>query len=291
MQRNIGKITEWLDPEAAVKNNEERLHIMLFKQKDTDIARLKASEQQVMQANQSLTNDASNLKEQVEKQTTIINSLQKGVDATSMLNAKSESDLAASRGIIETMKQEVAKKNEENGQLKNQVLELTETLEEAQKKNVEMINADATLKDLLNQWKDYAEKQTTELNAANDKVKNNTGLQVELKEMKSYISGLTREMKLEMQKLEKDLTEVEQEKSQLFDQKQKCQAEVTVLKSQIDELKQRLTNAATTNLQILDENEKLRQEVIVLKGMNVNKNAKAGTQTDTCNEVCFSVFI
>lgn len=278
MQRNIGKISEWLDPEAAE-----------VKQKDMEIARLKSSEQQLIQVNQTLTIDVSNLQEQMEKQTVLINSLQKGIDASSMLNVKSESDLAACRIDIETMKLEIADKNaekERNVQLKRQIQELTENLAEARKKNVDIETTNTTLQDWLNQWRDYSEKQSRELIAANDKLGRNTRLNDELKEMKTYVSNTTTQMKSEIVKLEFDLSEAGKANSQILKQKEKFQKEVDVLKSETDELKKRLTDATKANSQLLKQIEKMREEATVLKEEH---EEKAGTQ-DTCKEVCFSVF-
>lgn len=278
MQRNIGKISEWLDPEAAE-----------VKQKDMEIARLKSSEQQLIQVNQTLTIDVSNLQEQMEKQTVLINSLQKGIDASSMLNVKSESDLAACRIDIETMKLEIADKNaekERNVQLKRQIQELTENLAEARKKNVDIETTNTTLQDWLNQWRDYSEKQSRELIAANDKLGRNTRLNDELKEMKTYVSNTTTQMKSEIVKLEFDLSEAGKANSQILKQKEKFQKEVDVLKSETDELKKRLTDATKANSQLLKQIEKMREEATVLKE---EREEKAGTH-DTCKEVCFSVF-
>lgn len=292
MQKDIGNLTKSLDPEEAY--GQERLHVIILKQKDAEIARLKTSEEQLLQMNQSLASEKLNLKEQMEKQTVLTNSLQKGVEASSNLNEKFESDLAACRSLIETMKLEIADKSGEkevNVQLKSQVQELTKNLAEAREKNVDMESTNVKLQEMLSQWKDYAEKQSNTLIAVHDRLERSTKLQDELKEMKNYAASVTSQMQSKFIELEKDLTEAGKTNSKILDQKEKLQQEVSVLKSEIDELKKNMTDAAIANSQILDQKEKLRKELIDLKDKHLKDKATAATQTDKCSEVCFSVFI
>lgn len=111
MRKDIAQLHKSTNPTVPgnaieLAGGSERLHVMVFKQKDEEIAQLKASIQQLQKINEISNIDQTHMKETIKSQTALINALQEGFEANSKLYAKSETDLAASLAIIEKMKLE-----------------------------------------------------------------------------------------------------------------------------------------------------------------------------------------
>lgn len=302
MQKNIGNLTKWFDPEAAVTNSEqvygqERLHVMIIKQKDMEIARLKASEQQLLQMSQSLTNDLSNLKEQMEKQTVIINSLRKGIDASSMLNVKSESDLTACRNLIETMKLEIADKNGEKEieieKLKNQLQEFPETSAEARKSESDLADCQILMESMKLEFADKNRSKETEIeklknqvqelneNLADARTKNvdiettNATLLDSINQWRVYTENQSKELIAANDNLGRST----RMKDELKELKSYASNLSVKMQSEIDRLEETLTTTGKVNSKLIGEKESLQQEVDQWKQKF----------EDSFNEVCFSI--
>lgn len=94
MRKDIKNLTKWLDPNEAEDDNEatngpERRHLAVFKQKDAEICKLRASLQSLREDNELLKAVKTQLYSESDAKSDLIIALQKGVVAVSELHKKS----------------------------------------------------------------------------------------------------------------------------------------------------------------------------------------------------------
>ncbi|KAJ6639477.1 hypothetical protein Bhyg_12222 [Pseudolycoriella hygida] len=112
IQSNMGQLTEMIRHALTASDNDpnnrlDNVNLLIISQKDTEIAHLKASLEAMLEINQILANEQMTLKELSDKQTQLINSLQKGIMSTSKLQIQAECGLENSSTVIEAMKREI----------------------------------------------------------------------------------------------------------------------------------------------------------------------------------------
>lgn len=112
IRNDIGNLTnlfqERNNETSPGNEGQERLHIVMMKQKDDEIAQLKVTIQDLRKFNDNLTNDQLKSMKQMEEQTSLIKSLQLGMEATSKLNDQYECDKIANLDLAEAMKRQLA---------------------------------------------------------------------------------------------------------------------------------------------------------------------------------------
>lgn len=138
MRNDIDKLTKSIENQGS-----ERLHVIMIKQKDTEISRMNNTIGELQQANQ-------NLEKQVKDQESLIVSLRECTDATGELqqaNQSLEKQVEVQKSIVALLRNEIDAKNkinetfksdltaslESNAQLKNEVDNLGRKLAEAEK--------------------------------------------------------------------------------------------------------------------------------------------------------------
>lgn len=113
MQRDIGNLTKWFNPECSSDDASQRLYLKIISQKDDLIATLKKTADELRTDLDALKTDNVNLNHQVETNAGLINALQKGVDANFLLYTKSEVQYSALQDLSATKDQTIAMKDKE----------------------------------------------------------------------------------------------------------------------------------------------------------------------------------
>lgn len=133
--------------EAAIGS--EQLHMMIVKQKGEEISQANASWQKSQKANESLSNENSILRQEIEKNASLIGALQKKVEESANLSTKFENDLGVNLKLIEENKQIIAQYESTMKTLELQVKEASARNIDLEGKVTELLTTNANMSDAL----------------------------------------------------------------------------------------------------------------------------------------------
>ncbi|XP_037025682.1 uncharacterized protein LOC119067043 [Bradysia coprophila] len=247
------------------ENDSERFHLVVFKQKDSEISELKSSIVKLEKEKDQYEHEQRNLNGEIAAKSDLVSALEKALDSSSKLHGKMEEE-------SNTLIQNLSASNQRNCELRDTNEKLHEELKCAR---IHSANMESNLKDLLLKIS-AAEKINAEMAETNEKLKEN------LNTANDHFTNMEQHLQCQIHDLLQKSSAAVQTNIELTDKNRNLQDELVKVKIElkkneklsenlddlrtrsntlIGEFKDRIEESDKLNVALDSQNKKLQEEL------------------------------